>query len=371
MKNLTVALSLLAACTLPAFAEVHQTQDYRLDVDTLVDGLDAPWSLAFLPDGRMLIGERRGRLSIAPAEGGKPLVVKGLEGVSTGGQGGLHGIALAPDFETSRTIFYCHAASYDGGRGTVVSRAYLDLTNNRLDKVTRIFQQTPVGTNGRHFGCRLVFDRAGMLFVTTGDRGNKSKLAQDPSTGIGKVMRITPDGQPAPGNLQSDGWDKRVWSIGHRNIQGAALHPETGELWTAEHGARGGDEVNNPQAGKNYGWPVISYGVHYSGAKIGEGTHKQGMEQPLHYWDPSIAPSGLMIYSGEEFPKWTGNYFVGALAGTAVSRLVYSDGRFISEERILLDLEERIRDVVQGPDGLIYLLTDSSEGRVLRLRISQ
>lgn len=371
MKSLLAGLGLLGACVLPASAEVHQTQDYRVNVETLVEGLDAPWSLAFLPDGRMLIGERHGRLSLASAEGGRPSVIDGLEGVSAGGQGGLHGIALAPDFKTSGVIFYCHAASYEGGRGTAVSRAHLDLGNNRLEQVRRIFQQSPVGTSGNHFGCRLLFDRAGMLFVTTGDRGNKSSLAQDPSTGIGKVIRITPHGKPAPGNPKSEGWDERVWSMGHRNIQGAALHPETGELWTAEHGARGGDEINNPQASRNYGWPVISYGVHYSGSKIGEGTHKDGMEQPVHYWDPSIAPSGLMIYSGTEFPEWTGNFFVGALAGAAVSRLVYSEGKFISEERILQDLGERIRDVVQGPDGLIYLLTDSSDGRVLRLQVSK
>ena len=369
MKGLAVALSLFGAGAFPVYAEVYRAQDYKLEVETLIDGLDAPWSLAFLPDGRMLIGERRGRLSIVPADGGETSVIDGLEGISAGGQGGLHGIALAPDFETSGTVFYCHASSYDGGRGTVVSRAHLDLTARRLGRITRIFEQNPTGTTGRHFGCRLVFDREGMLFVTTGDRGNKSALAQDPSTSIGKVIRIDEDGKPAPGNPQPEGWDRRVWSIGHRNIQGAALHPETGDLWTAEHGARGGDEVNNPQAGKNYGWPVISYGVHYSGGKIGEGTHMDGMEQPVHYWDPSIAPSALMIYSGEKFPKWKGNYFVGALAG-AVSRLVYSNGKFVSEERILQDLEERIRDVVQGPGGLIYLLTDSPNGRVLRLKIS-
>lgn len=369
MKSFAFALSLLGACALPVHAEVHQTKDYQLEIETLVTGLDAPWSLAFLPDGRILIGERPGRLSIVPADGGKQTVIDGVEGVTEAGQGGLHGIALAPDFATSGTVFYCHASSYDGGRGTVVSRARLNLTANRLEAVTRIFEQKPVGTTGRHFGCRLVFDRAGMLFVTTGDRGNKSDSAQDPATGIGKVIRIDADGNPAPGNPQPDGWDKRVWSIGHRNIQGAALHPATGELWTAEHGSRGGDEVNNPQAGKNYGWPVITYGIDYSGAKIGEGTHKEGMEQPVHYWDPSIAPSGLMIYSGEKFPKWKGNYFIGALAGAAVSRLVFADGKPVAEERILQDLGERVRDVVQGPDGLIYLLTDSDNGRLLRLKI--
>ena len=370
MKNFAFALGLLAVCTLPVRAEVHQTQDYTLDVETLVDGLDAPWSLVFLPDGRMLIGERPGRLSTVPAAGGTPEVIDGLEGVTTAGQGGLHGLALAPDFETSGTMFYCHAATHDGGVGTAVSRAQLDLTTNRLENVTRIFEQQPAGNTGRHFGCRLVFDRDGMLFVTTGDRGNMSDMAQDPSTGIGKVIRIDTDGKPAPGNPQLDGWDRRVWSIGHRNIQGATLHPATGELWTAEHGARGGDEVNNPQAGRNYGWPVITYGIDYSGAKIGEGTHKPGMEQPVHYWDPSIAPSGLMIYSGDRFPEWKGDYFIGALAGTAVSRLVFADGKPVSEERLLQDLDERIRDVVQGPDGLIYLLTDSDNGRVLRLRVA-
>lgn len=371
MKRLVIAIGLLGAWALPATAADYQTQDYKVEVETLADGLDAPWSLAFLPDGRMLVGERPGRLSVVPADGGKPVEIDGVEGVSAGGQGGLHGIALAPDFVTSGTIFYCHAASYDGGRGTAVSRAQLDLEANRLKNVTRIFEQSPIGASGRHFGCRLVFDRDGMLFVTTGDRGNQSDSAQDPSTGIGKVIRIDTDGKAAAGNPGPDGWDKRNWSIGHRNIQGATLHPETGELWTAEHGARGGDEVNNPQAGKNYGWPVITYGIDYSGAKIGVGTHKEGMEQPVHYWDPSIAPSGLMIYTGDAFPKWKGNYFIGALRGASVARLAFADGKPVSEERILQDLDERIRDVVQGPDGLIYLLTDSGDGKVLRLKMSQ
>jgi glucose/arabinose dehydrogenase len=371
MRKLIAAVVLSASFALSAMAaETSQTQDYRLELETLTDGLDAPWSLVFLPDGRMLVSERPGSLKIIPKNGGTPTPIDGVKGVVEAGQGGLLGLALAPDFAATGTMFYCHAAAYDGGVGTAVSRARLNLENNSLESVKRIFEQNPAGTTGRHFGCRLVFDRMGKLFVTTGDRGNMSDAAQDPATGIGKVIRISPDGAPAPGNPQAEGWDPRVWSIGHRNIQGATLHPATGELWTVEHGARGGDEINAPKAGKNYGWPVITYGVDYSGAKIGVGTEKQGMEQPVHYWDPSIAPSGLMIYSGSHFPAWTGNYFVGALRGQAVSRLKFLNGKPVSEERILQDLDERIRDVVQGPDGLIYLLTDSGDGRVIRLKVA-
>jgi len=372
MKTLLFALAFSTTVMLPVnAAETSQTKDYVLELETLVDGLDSPWSLAFLPDNRMLVGERPGVLKIFSENGGAGVRVEGLTGVVETGQGGLLGLALSPDFESSGSLFYCHTAAYGEGVGTAVSRGILDLNSGNLSNVQRIFEQNPAGTTGRHFGCRLVFDQEGMLFVTTGDRGNMSDAAQDPATGIGKVIRITSDGAPAPGNPQIEGWDPRVWSIGHRNAQGAMLHPQTGELWTAEHGARGGDEINQPQAGRNYGWPVITYGIDYSGAKIGVGTHKEGMEQPVHYWDPSIAPSGLLIYSADRFAKWKGDFFVGALAGQAVARLTLKDGVVIGEERILQDLGARIRDVVQGPDDLIYILTDSGDGRIIRLKATE
>ena len=369
MKKLFAALLLASGFSSVGHAlENSKTADYKLKLETVAVGLDTPWSLVFLPDGRMLVAERPGQLKIISAGNDAPVVVSGLAGVVEAGQGGLLGLALAPDFTESGMVFYCHAAAFDEGVGTAVSSAKLNLKTNTLEDVKRIFQQSPAGSTGRHFGCRLVFDRAGMLFVTTGDRGDMSDSAQDPATGIGKILRIAPDGSPAPDNPKPEGWDPRIWSMGHRNIQGAMLHPVTGELWSVEHGSKGGDELNSPKAGRNYGWPVISYGVHYSGQKIGEGTEKDGMEQPVHYWDPSIAPSGLMIYSGDKFPKWSGHYFVGALRGQAIARLTMSDGKPVAEERILQNLGERIRDVVQGPDGYIYVLTDSADGQIIRLK---
>jgi aldose sugar dehydrogenase len=232
-----------------------------------------------------------------------------------------------------------------------------------------IFQQTPVGNTTRHFGCRLVFDKAGNLFITLGDRGNQSENAQKLDGHIGKVIRIRADGSIPPDNPFTGQKDAKpeIWSYGHRNIQGAALHPQTGALYTVEHGARGGDEVNQPQAGKNYGWPAITYGVDYSGAKIGTGTAKEGMEQPLYYWDPSIAPSGMAFYRGDKFPSWQGSLLVGALAGGILSRLEMKDGKITGETRYLQGMGERIRDVVVGADGYPYLLTDDKEGQILRL----
>jgi glucose/arabinose dehydrogenase len=249
-------------------------------------------------------------------------------------------------------------------------RAKLDAAGTALEGAQVIFRQEPAHNTGNHFGSRLVFDRDGNLFVTTGDRFTLKEQAQNPGNHIAKIIRITPDGRPAPGNpfLQREGARPEIWSIGHRNLQSAALHPETGQLWTVEHGARGGDEVNVPQPGRNYGWPVISYGVDYSGAKIGEGTAKPGLEQPAYYWDPSIAPSGMAFYTGDRFPAWRGSVLVGALAGQHVSRLTLEGNRVTGEERMLRDLGERIRDVRQGPDGFVYLLTDRANGRLLRVK---
>jgi glucose/arabinose dehydrogenase len=249
-------------------------------------------------------------------------------------------------------------------------RARLNQAGTGLEMGQIIFRQEPSHTGGNHFGSRLVFDRGGNLFVTVGDRFDLREQAQNPANHLGKIIRIKPEGGPASDNpfLNQEGVRPEIWSIGHRNVQGAVLHPETGELWTAEHGARGGDEINIPMRGKNYGWPVITYGVDYSGAKIGEGTTKPGMEQPIYYWDPSIAPSGMAFYTGDKFPAWRGSVLVGALAGEMVSRLETSGSKIIAEERMLHGLGERIRDVRQGPDGFVYLLTDSAQGRILRLK---
>jgi aldose sugar dehydrogenase len=251
-----------------------------------------------------------------------------------------------------------------------VARARLNTNGTALEALAIIFRQEPTHTGNNHWGSRLVFDRDGNLFVTLGDRFDLRNQAQNPANHIGKIIRIKPDGGAAPGNPFLNREDARpeIWSLGHRNLQSAALHPTTGELWTVEHGARGGDEVNIPQKGKNFGWPVISYGVDYSGAKIGEGTKKAGLEQPVYYWDPSIAPSGMAFYTGDKFPAWRGSILVGALAGKLVSRLETNGNRVTGEERMLQQLGERIRDVRQGPDGFVYLLTDSRSGRILRMK---
>ncbi|WP_183190311.1 PQQ-dependent sugar dehydrogenase [Ancylobacter tetraedralis] len=344
-----------------------------LAVETVATGLENPWSLAFLPDGRMLVSERPGRLRIVSRNGTVSAPVDGLPPVFARGQGGLLDIALAPDFESSRLVFFAYAEPREGISGTNVARARLveEAGTARLDKVDIIFRQQPSAGGASHYGARLVFDRDGALFVTLGDRFSLRDKAQDLSTHLGKIVRILPDGTvPANNPFRAAGSARpEIWSYGHRNIQGAALDPVTGRLWTVEHGARGGDELNHPEAGKNYGWPVISYGRDYGGAAIGEDTAKPGMEQPVKYWDPSIAPSGLALYTGDLMPAWKGNLFVGALAGGRLVRLKLdaAGSEVVEEEALLTELKERIRDVRQGPDGALWLLTDSAQGRLLRL----
>jgi glucose/arabinose dehydrogenase len=296
--------------------------------------------------------------------------VAGIPKLVAEGQGGLLDVALAPDFASSGQIYFSYAEPREGGKnGTSVARAKLVLegAEGRLEDVTVIFRQEPAWKSTYHFGSRLVFDREGSLFITTGERNHARTEAQNASNHIGKVIHITSDGAPAAGNPKREGWDPKVWSIGHRNIQGAALDPGTGKLWTVEHGARGGDELNRPESGKNYGWPIITYGRDYSGLKIGEGTAKEGMEQPVYYWDPSIAVSGLAFYTGDLFPDWKGNIFVGGLNGAQLERLVLEDEKVVAHEKLLGDLGERIRDVRQGPDGALWLLTDDVNGKVMRL----
>ena len=355
-----------AACTQDA-PRSYDSQRHRFRVVTLTDKLEYPWGLAFLPDGRMLVTERPGRLRIVAQDGTLSAPLAGVPAVAAEGQGGLLDVALAPDFAQSRTIYLSYAEPGDGGRaGTTVARARLG--DSGLDNVQVVFRQEPKVSGGAHFGSRLVWARDGSLFITTGDRQNRP-LVQDLSKLQGKVIRIRPDGSIPRDNpfVNRAGARAEIWSYGHRNMQGAALHPETGQLWTVEHGARGGDELNAPKAGRNYGWPVITYGRDYSGASIGEGQRKEGMEQPIHYWDPSIAPSGLMFYTGAAFPNWKGNAFVGALGYRLLVRLELDGERVRVEERLLEDVSRRIRAVVQGPDGFIYLLTDADDGRIMRI----
>ncbi len=339
-------------------------------VETVAKGLTHPWGLQFLPDGRMLVTERPGRLRIVARDGTLSPVIAGVPKVHASGQGGLLDVALAPDFATSQEIFFAFAEPSEGGaNGTSVASGRLELSGSggSLANVRVIFRQQPSFASNLHFGSRIVFAEDGTFYLTVGDRYTQKQEAQIPSNHIGKIMRLNRDGTPFAGNPKLPGWDAAVWSIGHRNVQGAARHPETGELWTVEHGARGGDEVNRVRKGLNYGWPVITYGIDYSGAKIGEGTTKAGMEQPLYYWDPSIAPSGAAFYTGTLFPAWRGNLLVGGLAAQQLSRLVLEGERIVAEERLLVDLGARIRDVRMGPDSAVWVLTDHTDGRILRL----
>ncbi|WP_052764145.1 PQQ-dependent sugar dehydrogenase [Microvirga massiliensis] len=377
----TLSLALLASSvflTLVIARPAHPQEDQRfrtekaeIAVETVAGGLQNPWSLAFLPDGRMLVTERPGHLRIVSSDGQLSGPVSGLPRIAARGQGGLLDVALDPDFAANRRIYLSFAEDRGEGRaGTSVARAQLAPDESSLQAVEVIFRQQPSHAGGNHFGSRLVFDRKGNLFVTLGDRFDLKAEAQNPANHIGKIVRITTDGQPAPNNpvLSRAGARPEIWSLGHRNVQAATLHPDSGELWTVEHGARGGDELNIPQAGRNYGWPVITYGVDYSGARIGEGTAKPGLEQPVFYWDPSIAPSGMAFYTGDKFPEWRGSVLIGALAGRHVARLETSGNKITHQEQILQGLRERIRDVRQGPDGFLYLLTDSSDGRILRVK---
>jgi aldose sugar dehydrogenase len=338
-----------------------------VDVQTIAKGLEHPWSLAFLSDKRMLVTERPGRLRIVGADGRLSEPLTGVPKVYASGQGGLLDVALSPTFDKDRFVYLSFAESGEGGAATAVARGRLG--ERGLENTQVIWRQQPKVSGSNHWGSRIVFRRDGTLFVTLGERFNHSEKAQDLSVTLGKVVRINPDGSVPRDNpfVNRDGVRPEIWSYGHRNVQAAVLHPETGQLWAVEHGARGGDELNHPEAGKNYGWPVISYGTHYSYLKIGEGMAKQGMEQPVYYWDPVIAPSGMVVYTGELFAGWKNNFLIGSLTPGGLVRLVMKDGKVAQEERYLGDLRERIRDVRQAPDGSLYLLSDARDGQILRI----
>ncbi len=337
-----------------------------VNVQAIAKGLEHPWGLEILPDKRMLVTERPGRLRIVAADGKISEALTGVPQVYASGQGGLLDVALSPTFDKDRLVYLSFAEPGEGGAGTAVVRGRLG--ERALDNTQVIWRQQPKVSGSNHWGSRIVFRRDGTLFVTLGERFNHSERAQDLSATIGKVVRINADGSAPRDNpfVNRDGARPEIWSYGHRNVQAAALHPETGQLWTVEHGARGGDELNHPEAGKNYGWPVISYGTHYSRLKIGEGTAKPGMEQPVYYWDPVIAPSGMAVYTGDLFADWKDNFLIGSLTPGGLVRLVMKDGKVAQEERYLGDLRERIRDVRQAPDGSLYLLTDARGGQILR-----
>ncbi len=344
-------------------AHTMDTSTGNLTVTEMVDQLDDPWALGFLPDGGMLITERAGRL--LHVEGDDRREISGLPEVAAGGQGGLLDLMIPRDFEDSREIFLTFSKPQRGGQGTAIYRATLAPDADRLTDGEVIFELKPGSSGGRHFGSRLVEGADGYLFATIGDRGDDD-TAQDRSNQNGTVIRIARDGSVPDDNpfVETEGAQPEIWSYGHRNPQGATLDSE-GNLWVNEHGARGGDEVNRVRRGANYGWPVISYGTHYSGAKIGEGTEKDGMEQPAHYWDPSIAPSGMMIYQGDMFPDWQGDMFVGSLKFNMISRLSGDDVR--EAERLESGETRRVRDIREAPDGSIWFL---SEGQGAAYRIA-
>jgi len=339
----------------------------KVGTETVAEGLEHPWALAFLPDGRMLVTERPGRLRLVEKDGRLSKPLAGVPEVAAKGQGGLLDVALDPGFEESRLVYLSYAEPGEGGAGTAVARGRLG--EGGLENVQVIYRQQPKVSGNGHFGSRLVFGRDGKLFITQGDRQGYREQVQDLRSGIGKLVRINPDGSIPDDNpfVGKTGARPEIYSLGHRSMQAAALHPETGQLWTVEHGARGGDELNHPEAGKNYGWPVITYGIDYSGARIGEGTAKEGMEQPVYYWDPVIAPSGAVWYTGDRYPGWKGSLFIGSMQPGALVRVTVENGRVTGEERYLAELGDRIRDVQQGPDGFLYIVTDEEDGRVLRV----
>jgi aldose sugar dehydrogenase len=342
------------------------SEQATFELVTVTGGLEHPWGMAFLPDASILVTERGGRLRIVRDGQLDPEPIAGVPPVYASGQGGLLDVALDPGFASNRLIYLSYAAEGDGGNITRVARAILG--DGRLESLEVIFTAEPLVRSSKHFGSRLAFDREGHLFITVGERGQPER-AQDLGDHNGTVIRLYPDGSVPEDNpfVGVAGARPEIFSYGHRNAQGLAIHPQTGIPWLHEHGARGGDEVNVVRPGVNYGWPVITYGIDYSGAPIGEGTHKEGMAQPIHYWVPSIAPSGMAFYDGEAFPEWRGDLFVGALKAELLVRLDLDGERVVAEERLLDGDLGRIRDVEVGPDSYLYLLTDEPDGGLYRV----
>ena len=344
--------------------------DISVKRETIADGLQNPWGMDQLPDGRWIVTERPGRMRIIDATGKKSHAIEGLPEVDARGQGGLLDVVVKDDFAETRRVWWSFAEPRGNGtNGTAVATGILSDDESRMTNVDVIFQQNPAWRSTNHYGSRLVFDPSGALFVTTGERyyTESRQLAQDVGTHLGKVLRIDPMGGAAKGNPDLKGGLPEVWSYGHRNIQSAALGPD-GHLWTVEHGPKGGDELNRPEAGKNYGWPIISYGENYSGTPVGEGiTAKKGMEQPVYYWDPVIAPAGMVFYDGAMFPSFKGDALIGGLASQALVRLKLKDDKVVGEARYL-EGRSRVRDVdVDAKDGAIMILTDAKNGTLMRI----
>ncbi len=371
MKNSILSIAVtLASIPSAIAADQHQTEKLNIKVEKVVGGIDSGWAMAMLPNGHLLVTEKEGRLLlIDPDNPDERQKVKGLPPLVAIGQGGLLDVVLDPEFETNRTIYMTFAHLVENRTGTAIASAkLLSDDTSTLQDVKILYSMEAKNGSGVHFGSRIVPDGKGHLFFTIGDRGTPDR-SQDAKDGAGSVHRIKTDGTIPKDNpyITGKNWLPSIWSIGHRNPQGATLNDTTGALWTLAHGAKGGDEINIPQAGKNYGWPVISYGTHYSGKKIGVGTHTNGMEQPIYYWDPSIAPSGMDFYSSDMLGAWKDNLFVGALKFETLIRLEIKDNKVVSEERLFEEEYGRVRDVRAFSDGALWFLTDDSEGGIYRI----
>jgi glucose/arabinose dehydrogenase len=373
MRSTTLVLLICAVFTgSAAFGEVRSigrfdSEEGAFKLVVLIEGLDHPWGLAFLPDGRLLVTERPGRLRLVDDGRLDPEPVRGLPAISSYGQGGLLDVTPHPEFERNRQVYLSYAAAGPGGFGTEVARG--KLVEHRLEEVEIIFRALPKFDGGRHFGSRLVFDKEGFLYISLGDRGHRPN-GQDLSTHPGSIIRVRADGSVPPDNpfVARSGARPEIFTYGNRNVQGMSAEPGTGRVWAHEHGPQGGDEVNIVRAGTKYGWPTITYGRNYGiGTRIGEGTHKEGMAQPVLQWTPSIAPSGMTFYDAEPFPGWKGNLFVGSLKFEYLDRMVVEGERIVHQERLIEGVLGRIRDVRQGPDGFIYLLTDEGNGVLARI----
>lgn len=343
-----------------------------LESHVVTDQLKSPWGIAVLPDGRLLITENEGNMRIVSGEGEVSEAIGGIPEVDARGQGGLLGLTLDPDFASNRMVYWVFSEPVSGGNHTAVAKGRLADDEKSIENAQVIYQALPTYDGKQHYGGRIVFDKDGNLFVSTGERSDRETRpqAQDLKSALGKVVRITKEGQPAAGNPFANDPEARpeIYSYGNRNVQGLALHPETGDLWETEFGPRGGDELNRIEAGKNYGWPVITYGLEYSGAEIGTPPIQQqeGMEQPVYYWDPVLSPSGLIFYTSDAIPEWKNNLFSGGLSSMHIARLVIKDNKVVGEERLLDKEGQRFRDVAQGKNGEIFAVTDG--GRLYRLQ---
>ncbi len=344
----------------------------ELDVKVLSDTLVNPWGITNLPDGRFLITEKAGTMRIADNKGTVSAPITGIPAVNNNGQGGLLGVTVDPDFSTNRMVYWSFSENQPGGTLTAVAKGRLSDDEKKIENAAVIYRATPAFGSTLHYGSRIVFDKDGNLFVSTGERSNieSRPQAQWLNSGLGKIIHITKEGKAVPGGPFANTANARpeLYSYGHRNVQGLAIHPQTGDLWSNEFGPRGGDELNLVKAGKNYGWPTITYGIEYSGQKIGDSiTQKEGMEQPVYYWDPVVSPSGMTFYSGDVIPEWKNNLFIGCLSGSHIARLVIENNKVVGEERLLANEQQRFRAVIQGKDGALYAVCDGEHGRLYRI----